>query len=151
DHERIDFQAPVPAVGRPGGAGAASVSFAPPLPRGKENANDRPDTEEAKPAVDLDKAATNEKLAAQATKNRAASVENLKQIGLAMHNSHAAGGPLPADVVGKNGKVLLSWRVLILPYIEQEALYKKFKLDEPWDSKHNIKLLGDMPKVFASP
>jgi hypothetical protein len=58
---------------------------------------------------------------------------------------------LPTDIVDKNGKVLLSWRVLLLPYLEEGALYKQLKLDEPWDSKHNKKLLEKMPKVFASP
>src|SRR5262249_29159759 len=44
---------------------------------------------------------------------------------------------------------LLSWRVAILPYIGQRALYQRFRLNEPWDSKHNKKLLAQMPKVFA--
>jgi hypothetical protein len=57
----------------------------------------------------------------------------------------------PAAICDKTGKPLLSWRVAILPYIEQEALYKEFKLDEPWDSDHNKKLLAKMPKVFAIP
>ena len=42
----------------------------------------------------------------------------------------------------------LSWRVALLPYIEEETLYKGFKLDEPWDSPHNIKLLPRMPKMY---
>src|SRR5262249_53429272 len=54
-----------------------------------------------------------------------------------------------AAVYGKNGKPHLSWRVLILPYIEQDALYKEFHLDEPWDSDHNKKLIAKMPKVYA--
>ena len=37
----------------------------------------------------------------------------------------------------------------ILPYIEQQNLYLQFKLDEPWDSPNNKKLLDKMPKVFA--
>src|SRR5262249_43046085 len=51
------------------------------------------------------------------------------------------------------GKPLLSWRVHILPYLDDDAakLYKEFKLDEPWDSDHNKKLITKMPKVFASP
>jgi hypothetical protein len=57
----------------------------------------------------------------------------------------------PAAVFSKDGKALLSWRVLILPYLENEALFKEFKLDEPWDSEHNKKLLARMPKVFAAP
>src|SRR5205814_7143349 len=58
--------------------------------------------------------------------------------------------PQPA-IYGKDGKPLLSWRVAILPYIEQDQLYKQFKLDEPWDSDHNKKLLDKMPKTFEIP
>jgi prepilin-type processing-associated H-X9-DG protein len=46
-------------------------------------------------------------------------------------------------------KPLLSWRVAMLPFIEQDALYREFKLDEPWDSEHNKKLIEKMPKLFA--
>src|SRR5262249_28595600 len=54
-------------------------------------------------------------------------------------------------IYSKEGKPLLSWRVAILPYIEQEPLYKEFHLDEPWDSDHNKKLLAKMPKVYMRP
>ena len=77
---------------------------------------------------------------------------NFKQVGLALHNYHDAWRSLPpAYTTDKNGKPGLSWRVLILPYIEQDALYKQFKLDEPWDSENNKKLLDKMPKVYAIP
>jgi hypothetical protein len=67
-----------------------------------------------------------------------------------MHNYASEHGRLPPAVVyGKHGKPLLSWRVLILPYIEQDELFKQFHLDEPWDSPHNIKLLPRMPRVFG--
>jgi len=83
---------------------------------------------------------------------RIQSQNNLKQIGLAMHNFHDKTGILPsAAVVDKKGKPLLSWRVAILPYIEQDNLYKQFKLDEPWDSEHNKKLINTMPKTYALP
>jgi hypothetical protein len=75
---------------------------------------------------------------------------DLKQIGLAMHNYHDANGHLPTtNIRDANGTALLSWRVAILPYVEQEALYKEFKLDEPWDSPHNKKLIEKMPPLFA--
>ena len=45
----------------------------------------------------------------------------------------------------------MSWRVLILPYLEQEALFKEFHLDEPWDSEHNRALIAKMPKVYRCP
>jgi RNA polymerase sigma factor (sigma-70 family) len=81
---------------------------------------------------------------------RTRSANNMKQILLAMHNYHDANGVLPAAaIVDKNGKPLLSWRVNLLPYVEQDALYRAFKLDEPWDSEHNKKLMARMPKVFG--
>ena len=76
---------------------------------------------------------------------------NLKQLALAMHNYQDTYGSFPpAAHTDKAGKPLLSWRVLILPYIEEAELYKEFKLDEPWDGPNNKKLLDRMPKVFAA-
>ncbi len=82
---------------------------------------------------------------------RAQSVNNLKQIGLALHNFHSTNNHFPADVRGKDGKPLLSWRVQILPFIEQGGLFNEFKLDEPWDGPHNKALLERMPAAFAVP
>jgi hypothetical protein len=83
---------------------------------------------------------------------RTQSMNNMKQIALAMHNYHDATGSLPpAAIVDRKGKKLLSWRVMILPYIEQDNLYKQFKLDEPWDSEHNKKLIPMMPKTYVDP
>jgi hypothetical protein len=83
---------------------------------------------------------------------RMQSQNNLKQIGLALHNYHDVHGALPpAAICDKNGKPLLSWRVAILPFIEQDQLYKQFHLDEPWDSEHNKALLQFMPKTYALP
>jgi hypothetical protein len=78
---------------------------------------------------------------------------NLKQIALALHNYHDAYGALPPHALySKNGKQpLLSWRVAILPYIEQDHLYKQFKLDESWDSPHNKQLIAQMPTIYAMP
>ena len=84
---------------------------------------------------------------------RISSMNNLKQIALAMANYEATFGAFPAAAIcdKKTGKPLLSWRVAILQYIEEEALYKQFKLDEPWDSEHNLKLAKNMPKVYFHP
>jgi prepilin-type processing-associated H-X9-DG protein len=83
---------------------------------------------------------------------RMQSQNNLKQLALATINYADTFGHLPAQAVfGQDGKPQLSWRVMILPYIEQDALYKEFHLDEPWDSEHNKKLLARMPKTFAMP
>jgi hypothetical protein len=92
-------------------------------------------------------------LAAQikASKGNAQAINNLKQIGLALHNYHDVHKQFPIGIRDKKGKLLLSWRVQILPYVGGEQLYEKFKLDEPWDSEHNIKLVKQMPPVFRSP
>jgi len=80
---------------------------------------------------------------------------NLKQLAIGMHNYHDVNGRFPAAGTtppgNPRGRQLLSWRVAILPYVEQQALYAQFKQDEPWDGPNNIKLLSQMPKVFASP
>jgi hypothetical protein len=77
---------------------------------------------------------------------------NLKQIGLALWNYYDTRGKFPpAAFTDKRGKELLSWRVHLLPYLDQEKLYREFKLDEPWDSEHNKKLIPRMPAVFANP
>jgi prepilin-type processing-associated H-X9-DG protein len=85
---------------------------------------------------------------------RVATQNNMKQLGLAMHNYEAANGVLPAAAnFDAKGKALLSWRVHMLPYLgpQEAALYKQFKLDEPWDSDNNKKLIAKMPEVFAHP
>ena len=83
---------------------------------------------------------------------RAQAMNNFKMIGLSMHAYHSSMGTLPAAAIcDPKGKPLLSWRVAVLPYIEQEDLYRQFKLDEPWDSPNNIKLLDKMPAVYAMP
>lgn len=77
------------------------------------------------------------------------SASQLREIGLAMHAYKEEKGHFPpAAVCDKDGTPLLSWRVLLLPYLEHEALFKQFKLDEPWDSPHNLKLLPLMPGVY---
>lgn len=83
---------------------------------------------------------------------RAQCVNNLKQIALAMHNYHSANNTFPRPAsIHENGKPLLSWRVVILPYLGQQDLYNKFNLDEPWDSAHNKALLKEMPSVYSCP
>lgn len=79
-----------------------------------------------------------------------ASARNLQLLALAIHNYHDQHGNFPQPAIyGMDGKPLLSWRVALLPYLEQEPLYKEFRLDEPWDSKHNKALVERMPSVFA--
>ena len=88
--------------------------------------------------------------------DRSRSMNHLKMIGLAFHNYHDTFGHFPAtdsngeenekNVQGKG----LSWRVHLLPFLNEEELYEKFKLDEPWDSEHNKALIAEMPDVFGT-
>lgn len=74
---------------------------------------------------------------------------NLKQIMLAMHNFHDTYRHFP-DQDGDRQMKNLSWRVYLLPFLEEAALYEQFKLDQPWDSDHNKALIAQMPDVFRS-
>jgi len=79
------------------------------------------------------------------------SVTNLQQIGLALHNYHSANARFPAQAIfSKEGKPLLSWRVMLLPFLNEAPLYNEFRLDEPWNSAHNKKLADRIPAVYQS-
>ena len=79
------------------------------------------------------------------------SINNLKQVGLALHNYADVHKAFPAAAnIDKEDKPLLSWRVHLLPYIGQDVLYRKFHLDEPWDSEHNKTLIDQMPPLFGA-
>jgi len=83
---------------------------------------------------------------------RTQGVNNLKQLGLAFHNYESTYSNFPGNITDKKtGKALLSWRVAILPFIEQDNLYRQFKLDEPWDSEHNLKIAKIAIKLYTPP
>lgn len=72
----------------------------------------------------------------------------LRQMALAWHNYESAHMHFPANIVDEIGTPILSWRVAILPFIDQLELYEKFHIDEPWDSPHNKKLIAEMPEIY---
>ena len=80
--------------------------------------------------------------------SKAASQNNLHQIAIAMLNYEATYKRFPAAVQEGPNKMPRSWRVTILPYIEQAELYNRYKQDEPWDSPSNLKLLDEIPTVY---
>jgi hypothetical protein len=88
--------------------------------------------------------------AARAAAQRSQSLNNLKQISIAFQNyadTHQNAFPAAKG----DASTQLSWRVHLLPYLEQEALYKQFHFNEPWDSEHNRALIARMPDVFKIP
>jgi hypothetical protein len=75
---------------------------------------------------------------------------NMRQIANAMRAHIETNKRYPARIgPGKGQK--LSWRVAILPFVNEQSLYDQFHLDEPWDSDNNKKLIKKMPEVFYSP
>ncbi len=104
----------------------------------------------AKVAEDRATAKKQDEDAQKAGKRRSA--DNLRELMTAMHKYHEVNGHFPPSAIyDKDGKALLSWRVLLLPYLEQDDLFKQFHLDERWDSDHNKALLAKMPKPYAPP
>jgi prepilin-type processing-associated H-X9-DG protein len=90
--------------------------------------------------------------AAMESTRRNQRMNQFKQLAIAVHNYADVNKHLPpAAIFDKDGRPLLSWRVAILPYIEQSDLYKQFHLDEPWDSPHNRTLIEKMPALYADP
>jgi hypothetical protein len=78
--------------------------------------------------------------------------EHLKKLAEAMEKYHQDKGSYPAPAIyDADGRPLLSWRVALLPYLGEDALYKEFRLNEPWDSLHNKKLLKKLPQSLRGP
>ncbi len=83
----------------------------------------------------------------------------LKQLGIAFHNFHDTYHKFPGSKnVREGGRNAsdddphpFSWRVAILPFIEESELFEQYRFDEPWDSEHNKQLLGKMPAIYRSP
>jgi|694.fasta_scaffold76789_3 hypothetical protein len=76
---------------------------------------------------------------------------NIRMQMLAIQNFHDAETRLPGQAItDAAGKPLLSWRVAILPYLDEGNLYREFHLDEPWDSEHNLKLLDRIPAAYRN-
>ena len=65
------------------------------------------------------------------------------------HNEHDSFPP--AFVPGPDGQPAHSWRVLVLPYLDQQALYDRYSFDEPWNGPNNVLLQDFMPDVYRCP
>ena len=90
--------------------------------------------------------------AAREAARRTQSMNNMKQLMLALFMYEDAKKSFPPNAIySAEGKPLLSWRVAILPYIDQQQLYNQFHLNESWDSDHNKPLVAQMPTVFEDP
>ena len=80
------------------------------------------------------------------------SKNNMKQLMLAAHNYHDVYNKFPESAItGPDGTTKHSWRVALLPFLEQQDLYEEYILEEPWDSPNNRRVLEKMPAVFRHP
>jgi len=130
------------------------------LPPKKTEQEPTPVVEKGKPAEKIDeddrrpiKEAVVGKM--QKASWRMTSTNNLKQLAITAHNISQVGVGLPPPAIydRTTGKPLLSWRVAYLPFLHDEniKLHKEFKLNEPWDSPHNLALVERMPKIYEIP
>ena len=79
-------------------------------------------------------------------------LNNVKQIELALYQYHDRYGTFPPAVVaGADGEAAHSWRVLILPFLDEYALYDRYDFSEPWCGPGNIQLQDSMPGVYRCP
>ncbi|HWB08319.1 MAG TPA: DUF1559 domain-containing protein [Pirellulales bacterium] len=91
--------------------------------------------------------------AAQQAARRSACVNNLKQIGLALHNYHDVYGRFPApSVSAADGKPMHSWRVAIVPFLISHPFYMRYDFNRPWDSPANLRLAKSFcPSFYVCP
>ncbi len=83
---------------------------------------------------------------------RASCSNNLHNIVLALQQYELANGCFPpAYIADDQGKPMHSWRVLLLPYLEQKNLYDQYRFDEPWDGPHNSKLHSVRLRIYQCP
>ena len=83
---------------------------------------------------------------------RAATIRNLEDVAAAMRAYAADHGHFPDPAIrDADGNPLLSWRVLLLPYLGEETLYRRFDLTEPWDAPQNLAAAESMPAIYRHP
>jgi len=83
---------------------------------------------------------------------RSQCANNMRNLALALHMYHDQHGHFPPPYVADStGKPMHSWRVLILPYIEQGQLYAAYNFNEPWDGPNNRQLAATAPWIFRCP
>ncbi len=83
---------------------------------------------------------------------RSQCMNNLKQISLALLNYHDVHKSFPSPYIADaNGNPIHSWRVLILPFLEEKLLYQQYDFNEPWDGPKNSQMAEKIPEVYRCP
>jgi hypothetical protein len=78
---------------------------------------------------------------------------HLQFLGVSISDYMEVNKKLPSNITDKEGKPLLSWRLELLKHGSSKELdlYKQFKLDEPWNSPHNLKVAQTVPFMYVDP
>src|SRR5262245_41228997 len=76
---------------------------------------------------------------------------NMQQVGEGLRHFEELYGRFPTDIVDARGEALLSWRVALLPFVEQLPLYNRFQRKERWDAWPNKDLIGSMRYPYRNP
>jgi hypothetical protein len=84
---------------------------------------------------------------------RLSCLNNQKNVTLALMNYASQNDDTlpPPYIADENGKPMHSWRVLLLPLLDQRELYNQYRFDEPWNGPNNSKLAKRMPRCYACP
>lgn len=82
---------------------------------------------------------------------RSTSRNNLRQFGIAVHNRHDDIGRLPAGTHRVGNRSEHGWTTALLPYLDQEALYDRIDLEQPWDHLVNVDAMQERIEVFENP
>jgi hypothetical protein len=86
-----------------------------------------------------------------ATRIQGAATRNLEQIASALNAYAADYGTYPMPVIrDASGRAMHSWRVAILPYLNEHDLYKQYDLNKPWDAPENLAFAENIPKVYVA-
>jgi hypothetical protein len=85
-----------------------------------------------------------------ATRVQGVAIRNLEQIASALNAYAADYGTYPLPIVrDANGRAMHSWRVAILPYLNEHDLYKQYDFNKPWDDPENLVVAESAPRVYT--
>ena len=80
-----------------------------------------------------------------------ASTKNLGKIALALNAYCTDFGTYPPSVTrNSQGEAMHSWRVLLLPYLGEQDLYSRYRLDLPWSDAINRGVAEEMPTCYSA-
>ena len=82
---------------------------------------------------------------------RAQSMNNLKMIGLAMHNYHDVYNTFPTNIHNDDDSPRTSWRTALLPFLEQQPLFEMYDFHVDWSAEENMMVRQTPLDVFRSP